>query len=671
MRLISKDLILEEIPLFEDLSGRERSIVKEKSSVVEFKKGRIIYRENSNPSAFYLLVLGRVVIYTQDNLGNKKILEYLHRGKYFGIISILTNEPHSVTAEALNDCVILTIEKRDFDYILKRIPRLAIDLSQTLSRRLKRKDIHKKTIFESTVISVFSSYSQSGKTVYALNTALSIQKETHKSVIILDILSQDKIHSLPAKLGIGSLNIFDLSRDSRDDSKLIKDFISKSKFGIDLICSYYTREDESCLSTLMGILSLLVNDYHYIILDLPSIMDRQIFTILNQSDLINILTSPEPVDLKRTRNLLKRLKEKFNFQYEKIKVVINEYKLSELTHDEQVQILGKGIFATLPRIDLVATDRLILDNPDCEYAKAVRRIARQLGDCLVGLVLGVGVAYGLCHIGVLRVIEEEKIPIDVISGSSVGALIASLWVTGKSSAEILEITKEFKEPKHIWGLVDLTIPRLGFIKGNKLYRFLNKYLGGKTFYDAKLPLKIIASDVKRKEPRVLDKGLLVDAIMASCAMPGVFAPFKLKEEMLFDGGIINPLPTEPLFKMGVKKIIAVNVTPSREDIMRQYEKIKENIAVTIPEAIKKRRWLNLKQGIKDAFRTNILDIIFSSIEIMQSEVAQKEAQLADIVLHPDTSGLYWLELHRAPEFAKIGEEETRRNLDKIWQVINE
>jgi NTE family protein len=220
-------------------------------------------------------------------------------------------------------------------------------------------------------------------------------------------------------------------------------------------------------------------------------------------------------------------------------------------------------------------------------------------------------------------------------------------------------------------MVDLTFPLLGFIKGNKLYNFLRKHLGNKTFHDVRLPLKIIASDVRRKEPKVLDKGLLADAVMASCAMPGVFTPFKFRNEMLFDGGVINPLPTEPLFKMGVKKIIAVNVTPSQEDIIRQYDKLKEQISPGLPAVIKKRKWFSLKQYLRNLFKTNILDIIFSSIEILQSEVAQKEAQLADIVLHPDTSGLYWLELHKAKEFAKRGEEEARRNLDKIKQIIND
>ncbi|MDP2938026.1 MAG: patatin-like phospholipase family protein [Candidatus Omnitrophota bacterium] len=660
MELIKKELILQEIPLFASLSDKERDLIQERISFKEYKKGEIIYQEGAPADAFYVVVLGRVVIYTQDQRGFETLLEYLHRGKYFGIISLLTGEPHSVTAKTINDCLLLIIKKGDFDFILNKIPKLAIDLSQTLSRRLKRKDIHQKTIFESVAISIFSSYSQAGKTVYALNLGLSLAKETHKSVIILDIAPPDKVHSLPRRLEIeAAYPVFDLSSSANTDTaRVIKDFILKDRFGIDLIALSYKPEDDSCAKKLTDALSLLVNDYHYIILDLPSEMDRSIFDILNQSDLIHILTSPEPVDLKRTSNLIRRLKTDFNFNEDKIKVVINEYKVSRLTYEEQIGLLNHPIFATLPRIEFKASDKMVLDEPDSEYAKAIRRIARRVGDCLVGLALGVGVAYGFCHIGVLKVIEEERIPIDVISGSSVGALIASLWVTGRSSAEILQITREFKEPRYVWGLVDLTFPFLGFIKGNKLYRFLKKYLGNKTFYDVKLPLKIIASDVKRKEPIILEKGLLADAIMASCTMPGVFTPFKFKQGFLFDGGITSPLPTEPLFKMGVKKIIAVNVTPSREDVLKQYEKIKET---KTPSG----------HYYQNKLKTNILDIIFSSIEVMQSEVAEKEAQLADIVLHPDTSGMYWLELHRAEEFAKRGEDEAHKNLDKIWQVINE
>jgi NTE family protein len=666
---MDKKLIIEEFPLFVSLSPEEKEMIFQKANLLEYRKGSCIYREGSAPSALYCLVSGRVKIYTLDQYGGPVILEYLHHGKYFGIISLLTDEPHSVSAEAMNDCFVLEIKKDDFNFILNKIPTLAIDLSQTLSRRLKRKDVHQKTIFESTVVSVFSSYSHAGKTVYALNLALSLKKETRKKVIILDVAPCDKAHSLPHKLSIPDFKIMDLS--GAEDARAIKNFIINGEFGVDLACFHYRPEDDSCVHKLVAVLSLLVNDYHYIVLDLPSLMDRIIFSMLNQSDLIQILSSPESVDLQRTRHLISRLKSEFNFQEEKIAVVINEYKYSKLSHEEQEAALGYPVFATLPKIDFESAERLVLDEPDCEYAKAVRRVARQIGDCLVGLVLGVGVAYGFCHLGVLKVIEEENIPIDIIVGSSIGALIASLWATGMSSRQILDIFKEFKEPKHIWGLVDLTFPVFGFIKGNKLRRFFKKCLGDKTFQDTRLPLKIIASDVKRKEPKIFDKGPLVDAIMASCSMPGVFAPFRFKEGMLFDGGVTNPLPTEPLLKMGVKKIIAINVTPSREDILRQYEKFKEQITVTLPQDLKKRRWFDLKEHFRGIFGTNILEIIFSSVEILQSEVAQKEAQLADVVLHPDTQGLFWLELHKAEEFARRGELEARKNLDKILQLVKD
>lgn len=686
MNLKDKEFNIKELPFFSGLSKAELAVINAKAQIMEYRKGQIIYEEGSCPSAFYCIISGRVEIYTKDKTGGRLILEYLHRGKYFGIISLLTNEPHSVTSEALNDCVILVIKKDDFDFVLKGIPRLAIDLSRTLSRRLKRKDVHQKKIFESTVISVFSSYAQAGKTVYALNLALSLSRETHKSVIILDILAKEKTHTLPQKMGIEQPPIFDLS-GAPGIYELPKDFILKSAFGVDLFCFYYQQDDTACLKRLIEALSLLVNDYHYIVLDLPAAMDPSIISMLNQSDLIHILSSPDSVDLTRTNKLIHRLKTDFDFDPQKIKTIINEYKSANLGYINQIEILGQDIFATIPKIRFDAPQRLIIDDPDCEYSKAVRRIARQVGDCLVGLVLGVGVGYGFCHVGVLKVIEEEKIPIDIIVGSSIGSLIASLWAIGKSSSQILEITQEFREPKHIWGLIDITFPRLGFIKGNKFYRFLKKQFGDKTFYDAKLPLKIVASDVRRKEPKILDKGPLVDAIMASCSMPGVFAPFKFsrpavlneealspgagKEDTLFDGGVTYPLPTEPLMQMGIKKIIAVNVTPSREDILRQLVKLKAATPGEHAALLKKNKAMGLFARLKNFFSLNIVDIIFSSVEVLQSEVARREGELADIVLHPDTTGLFWLELHRAEEFAKRGEDEARKHLGKIWQLVNE
>ncbi len=670
MKTVNNSYILKDIPLFAGLSAKELVYIKKKSSFAEYKKGQVIYKEGSAPSFFYCIIRGRAVLSTLERSGKQLVLEYLHRGQYFGIISVLTGEAHSVTAKALNDCLLLVIPKEAFDNLLKKIPQLAIDLSKTLSRRLKRKDIHPKTIFESTIIAVLSSYPQAGKTVYASNLAFSLSKEARKKSIIVDICRRDKAHHMPWFLKSGkNYRVMNLSAGSSNLSRL-SGYIFKDKYAIDIIYLTYANHDELWPKAVVDILSLLVNDYHFVVMDLPCRREKTILNILNQSDLVHILTSPRGADLKSTRHLIKKLASDYGFTESKIKVIVNESKSSKLDSEQKQQLLGQEVFANLPKIDTRVSGRLVIEKPAADYSRVIRRIARHEGNCLVGLALGVGVAYGFCHIGVLKVIEEEKIPVDVISGSSMGAFIASLWAIGKSSSEIMAIAKEFKEPKHIWNLLDFTFPLLGFIKGNKLYNMFKRYLGAKTFYDVKIPLKIIASDLKGKKSIVFEKGLIIDALMASCAMPGVFAPFTSKGEMLFDGGVINPLPTEPLLEMGAKKIIAVNLTPSREDLLRQYDRIKQDFTAKVEE-IQKKEWFNFKDYLRKKLKVNILDFIFSSFEIMQSEVALKEAQLADVVLHPDTSGLHWTELYKAEEFAKRGEEEARKNLDKIKKLIEE
>lgn len=629
-------------------------IIDGRSSIVHYKKEEIIYREGDPPNAFFCLFSGRVVVYTQDATGNQTILEYLHRGKYFGIISLLTGETHSVTAKVINDCEVLRIEKSDFDIILKRIPGLAVDLSLTLGRRLKRKDVHQKVIFETKIISVFSSYAQAGKTTYSLNLSLGLSHHTHKSVILLEIVGGQERHHCPTYLGISEFLPLDLSSLPTPG---LNNYILRTDKKIDLLCLNHNPDSEMDLSGIMGILSLLVNDYHYILLDLPVQMTKGMFDLLNQSDFIHLITHSQDTDLKRTSNLIQRLEKEFNFSLEKIKVIINAYGQRRFGFDEELKLLEHPIYATLPKLEL---DRVlpILDEPEAEYSCVIRRISREIGECLVGLSLGVGGAYGFCHIGVLKVIEEEGIPLDVIAGSSMGAVIASLWAIGKTSAQILEIAHKFKDRRFMFSLIDLTLPRLGFIKGRRLYKFLGKYLGKKTFQDVQLPIKVLASDVKNKELVVIDKGSLLDAVMASCSMPGIFQPFRKPAyaaasgrscSFLVNGGVFAPLPTEVLQATGVKKVIAVNVTPSKEDIQKQS-----------------------LQGIPQRYKkTNIIELIFGSIEIMQSEIAKREAQCADVVLHPDTTGLSWLDFDKAEEFVKRGEIETRKNLDKIWQLLRE
>ncbi len=651
---LDKNLILDQLPLFSELSKKEKKIVLERSELVEYKKDQVIYHEGKPACAFYCLVTGRVKIFTKNTEGKESVLEYLHRGKYFGIISLLTGESHSVTAQAINDSIFLKIEREDFDYLLKRVPKLAVDLSLTLSRRLKRKDIHQKYIFESTILAVYSNQKDVGKTTYAINLVLGLKKETNKNVIILELNTSkfdiSKSLGLPENSGLINLESF-----SFDYGNLINSILKHRLLGIDILNIKYKRSPLALREKISAILTLLTNDYHFIVVDLASDYDETIFEALNQSDSIHIISSPRREDLSQTYRTIQEIKQRIRYKESKIKIIISEFIKGGITHLERIKILKQAIYATLPKLEIRGKERVILENPETEYAKTIRRISREVGDILVGLVLGVGAAYGLAHIGVLRVIEEENIPVDVVSGSSIGALIGSLWAIGKNSKEIEEIFKfEFSQPKNIFKLLDLGIPKTGFIRGKKIKELLRKYLQNKTFYNLRLPLKILACDVKGKTSKVIDRGNLAEAVMASCAMPGVFRPVRFKEELLLDGGILNPLPTDVLVKTGIKKIIAVNVTPSAKDIL---ERIKEKkFPVEMPRKI-------------DIFKTNIFDMIFSSIELMQAEIEKTQATLADIVLHPDLSGLNWLEFHRVEEFARRGKEIAIKNSEEIKRII--
>ncbi|HOU36561.1 MAG TPA: cyclic nucleotide-binding domain-containing protein, partial [Candidatus Omnitrophota bacterium] len=109
------DYILKEIPLFAGLLPNQQKLIRQRSRFLEFRKGQVIYKEGSAPSFFYCIIRGRVAVSTQDRYGKQTTLEHLHRGKYFGVISSLTGEPHSVTARAINDALLLAISVEDFE----------------------------------------------------------------------------------------------------------------------------------------------------------------------------------------------------------------------------------------------------------------------------------------------------------------------------------------------------------------------------------------------------------------------------------------------------------------------------------------------------------------------------------------------------------------------------
>lgn len=183
----------------------------------------------------------------------------------------------------------------------------------------------------------------------------------------------------------------------------------------------------------------------------------------------------------------------------------------------------------------------------------------------VGLVLGGGGARGLAHIGVLKALTREGIPIDCIAGTSMGGLVGALYAAGIPSAVVEEEIGRLGSVKEQIRLIDVQISTAGLsIRGRRIYNFMADLLGEElTFTDLNLPLAMVAVDIITGQDVVLRGGLVIDAVRATISVPGVFEPVNLGDYRLVDGGVLDNVPVDVAKEvLGATRTIAVDVLPN-------------------------------------------------------------------------------------------------------------
>lgn len=684
--LINRFHLVRQIPIFAGLSWMDLHHIARKAVVVEYKKGDIVCPQGGPPDFFYCLISGRLLAYSSSLHTRKDDIDFIHRGMHFGIVSILTGENHSMNFEALNDSIVLKITKEDFHEILNSIPQLGLRLSQSLSRRVRRKT-HDATrsVFESTVIAVYSPVTGTGSSTYAINLALNIRKETNKNVIFINI------H--PGQEGSNAGNTgsspcwrtppISLAQIIDDHAKIL-DHVIKKDLPVDLLNVSFDPKDTALKKHIGLFVSAFVGDYHYVVVDLPNEMDDIVLETLTQSDSVHLITCDRTRDMESIRKVIDRLqparREKFREDHVRAIVRAVEEKIY-LSFEEINKRLGYHVYAALPALqpsELTRRDGsrhivFLESEPRSEYTRTVTRIAREIGGVSVGLALGGGAALGLAHIGVLRVLEKENIPIDIITGSSMGAIIASLWAIGKDAAGIEEIAHEFEQKKNLVNLLDPVVPISGLLGGRAIKYWLRKHIGGRTFYSTRIPLKIVAYDLIRREELVMESGPLVSAIRKSIAIPGVIEPVREGDRLIIDGGVLNPLPTNILTNRSIKKIIAVNVLQSPHDVSESFalEKDAELKKERVPFRAAPLRFLGFRvyRFLLRPFKHNISDIIVRTLQSTEYVLAEQSAQQADVVIHPDLVGINWFELYKVGELIQRGEEAARKALPEIKKLI--
>ena len=255
----------------------------------------------------------------------------------------------------------------------------------------------------------------------------------------------------------------------------------------------------------------------------------------------------------------------------------------------------------------------------------------------IGLALGSGSAKGLAHIGVIKVLQENNIPIDFIAGSSIGAMIGGFYAAGLDIKEIEKIALSTDWQRVFSVLFDPYLKQ-GLISGEKIKKFIENYISGKTFEDCKIPLAIVATDLKTGEPVVLNKGKLSQAIRASISIPLIFKPAEINERILMDGGLSLPVPVEVVKNMGADIVIAVNLD--------NYEYDKKS----------KFNWYNIAND---------------SLNILRHHLALLNVSKADIVIDINMGKNYWFQFTNCYDKILTGEKAAKKILPKLEEIIKQ
>lgn len=175
----------------------------------------------------------------------------------------------------------------------------------------------------------------------------------------------------------------------------------------------------------------------------------------------------------------------------------------------------------------------------------------------LGLALGSGGPKGFVHVGVIKELVLNKIPIDFIAGTSIGAWVGAHYSLFQDVGLLEEYTLGKRKEK-AWALFDPTF-KGGFVKGEKVAKFLKEWLNDSKFKDTKIPFRVVATDILSGKPKVFSRGEIVPAVQGSMAIPALFKPVQIGKKYYVDGGLSNPVPDDVVHEMGADIVLSVNL----------------------------------------------------------------------------------------------------------------
>ncbi len=253
----------------------------------------------------------------------------------------------------------------------------------------------------------------------------------------------------------------------------------------------------------------------------------------------------------------------------------------------------------------------------------------------IGLALGGGSARGFAHIGVIRALRENGIPIDMVSGCSMGAMIGSVYCAGGDLELLLKVSVQINARE----MMDVVVPRKGMIKGAKFEHLIQLFTKNRNFEELEVPFACVACDLLQGKTVRFDTGKVYPAVRASISIPGIFEPKWIDGVMYVDGGVLDNVPVDAAKSLGADKVIGVDVCMHKAE----------------PAEIRER----------------MMDILYRSSDLMAYQANKHHLNEADVIISPPVGHITQFAVDKCVECAQIGYETALEKIDEIKALLNE
>ena len=632
---------LDKVPLFSSVPCSQLQEIASYFNQIEVKKDTIIFRQDDPCDSMYIIRSGAVIISAEKD-GVMLFQTELHRGDFFGEMGLLANMQRNAEVRVSLDAVLFCLKKHDFETLLTANKSVGLFLSRLYARRLASTGDKKGVSHKATFYTISATEARLGLSHFLYSMAFHIVSESSKKVLIVE--PHLELESIMRKFDLSPIacphvNFFDLVPQSIYKRTDLKWFYHPSGFTVLQVRKGFSAKLAPVLPLLM---ERLKSSYHIVVFSLSHYFNELEQQAVRLCDKNLLLINNTVAALSAVKEKLVRLEETAGIGLDRVRVGVSH--LCGSRGLPRLQLKNELRLSETPQIWVDRSDKAFNDQIDTEKKfpiKGARAMAREIAGVRIGIALGAGAARGWAHIGVLKVLEDEGIHIDMIAGTSMGALVGAIFAASGSVDILRRFTIDrFTTKHHIRkGIFDYTLPIRGLLRGRKAMNLVAAAINHADFMDLLIPTYLVGVDILKGEEVVIETGDVAKAVRSSLSLPVVFSPIKHQGRWMVDGGLLNPLPVSILEQKGADKIIAVHV---------------ENQKPTPDNR-------NSPPGI--------LEVISRTIAIVHGRATSGFAQKSDLVIYPDVHGFAWDDFHKGEVLMQRGISACEAVIEEIKNLV--